>query len=409
METAADLDWGPPDQDGVRSRYTNKSRTGRVRRAGFATSYVGTLLGEERTLVLALLARGGLCVRSKTVFALAGNLRHVAIDAVNFLLRNGWAEVSERRPRSDWQLLELRWIDPEGLRSALGLETKAAHASRRADLLRGVPTNEKLLRLHESLSGLGGSTLPRRSALVAALEAWSLDQRSGTRVQFALFATGNTKAITASDWIWVEKHVRLEEVGISQHTPSLVIRGPIILGLDGGTLDLRAVPDLISLTPDTITAVRTVKGIHRGWLLVENRTSFEDVARRMGDTFVVVWMPGFVADWWLSAMRHLVALSGGPAYIAADPDPAGIEIALRASTPWKTDWQPWAMSAEDLERAGQGKPLTADDVDRVQRIKGLALPETLAALMRAIERSGRKAEQESLDLPALLPAAMSER
>jgi hypothetical protein len=409
MTQAADTEWGQPDNDGVCSRYASPARLARIRRANDSRRHVDTLLGNERTLVKTLLVRAGSSVRAKTLFSKAGNARHVAIDAVDFLLHQGWIEVSEKRRGSIWELVEIRWIEPDDLRLALGVETKAARASRRATLLEGVPVDERVAILHSSLSALSDTTLARRSRLVAALDRWCLDQRTGTRVQFSLFAFGDTKSFMASDWTWLERHVGLEGLGISQHTPTIVLRAPVALASERGVLDLRAVPDMISLSPDTLRAVERVEGAHGGWLLIENRTSFEDVARRLGDRFIVVWMPGFVPDWWLEALQHLVTLGGGRAYIAADPDPAGIEIALRASRPWEDNWEPWAMSADDLARTGVGRALTTDDISRLSRLENVSLDATLAGLASALRERGRKGEQEALDLPSRLPSLVTAR
>lgn len=402
MIEAANDNWGLPDENGVCARYGTKARESRVRRAFGVRPDVDTLLGETRELVIALLRRDATSALAKTVFSLAGNSRHVAIDAVAYLLTHGWIETAERRHRSDWELTKFRWLEPDALRAALLLETRADRLSRRNDLLSRAPTNEALRGLHDSLASLPDATLARRAVITAGLDRWTLDQRSGTRVNFALFATGDTKAVTASDWTWLERHIGLEELGISQHTPALALRGPICLTFQGGTLDLRVVPDMISLSPETIASVISGHGIHEGWLLIENRTSFEDVARRMGHRFITVWMPGFVPDWWLTALNHLVSAIGGSAFIAADPDPAGIEIALRASTPWKQHWVPWAMSADDLADVGEGKRLSDDDLKRLARLETFGLPEPLAELASALRSSGRKGEQESLDLVARL-------
>ncbi|QWT20007.1 hypothetical protein KPL74_19935 [Bacillus sp. NP157] len=408
MDPAADTSWGLPDQHGVRARYGSTSRLTRMRRAMDVRRHVDTLLGEERALVIRLLGRGGTSVKAKTLFAEAGNARHVAIDAVELLLQHGWVELSEKRRGSQWELITLRWLDGEALRSALGLVTLAARSSWRQAALGQQPADERLHPLHASLALLGDKPLERRTSIVRELENWCRDQRTGTRVQFALFALGDTKAITSADWTWIERHVDPETLGISRHTPTLLLRGPIQLSGEAGTIDLRAVPDVIALSPATLAGVHTIVGVHDAWLLVENRTSFEDVARRLGNRYTVVWMPGYVPDWWLSAMRALASLLPARAYIAADPDPAGIEIALRASAPWASDWQPWAMDAKALQLAGEGRPLTEDDRSRLARLANSPLPLTLAMFVRTLQDAGKKAEQEALDLPALLPLPLED-
>jgi len=399
MTKAADRIWGPPDADGIRASYDSPSRLGRLRCAVAGDQRVDTLLGEHRSLVVDLLRLGGDTVKGKTLFAKAGNARHVAIAAADYLLVHGWIELREKRRGSMWEITALRWFHADELRGALNLPRRDAEAGRRAAAMAATPLDERLHALHASLRMLAMRTLVRRAELVTRLDRWCADQRVGSRNAFAHFALDDTHGMTSADWHWLERHVDLEDLGISRHTPGLLLRAPLRLIVDGGgQLDLTTVPDMISLSPLTLSRVEQVEGSPIAWLLVENRTSFEDVAKKTGDRYAVVWMPGYVPEWWLDAMRHLVSLMPLPALIAADPDPAGIEIALRASIPWGPNWKPFAMSPQALAATGRGKGMTDHDHAILDRLSRARLDATLASLAEALSVRGRKGEQESLDL-----------
>lgn len=165
-----------------------------------------------------------------------------------------------------------------------------------------------------------------------------------------------------------------------------------------GELDMGAVPDMIGLSPATLLAATRVESGATAWLLVENRTSVEIVARKVGHRYIVLWMPGFVPDWWLDVTRHLASKLGIPALIAADPDPAGIDIALRASIACHGRWQPWAMSAAALAASGTVKALNEYDRERLDDLVATDLPPALAGVAAALVETGRKGEQEALTL-----------
>ncbi|MEX1827875.1 hypothetical protein [Luteibacter sp. CQ10] len=399
MTKAADRIWGPPDADGIRASYDSPSRLGRLRRAAAGDRRVDTLLGEHRALVVDLLRAGGDALKGKTLFARAGNARHVAIAAAEYLLVHGWIELREKRRGSVWEITALRWVHADELRGALTLPRRDAEAGRRADAMGAAPLDERLLALHASLRTLATRTLLRRATLVARLDRWCAEQRGGSRNAFAQFALDDTHGMTSADWHWLARHVDLEELGVSTHTPGLLLRAPLRLMVDGGgELDLTAIPDMIALSPLTLGRLCGAEGSPVAWLLVENRTSFEEVARKIGDRYAVVWMPGYVPGWWLDAMRHLVSLVPLPALVAADPDPAGIEIALRASIPWGSNWKPLAMSPQALAATGRGKGMTDHDHAILARLSRVELDATLASLAEALAGRGRKGEQEALDL-----------
>lgn len=403
MAKAADRPWGPPDDDGIRARYASASRLARVRRAANGKRSVATLLGKERSLVIDLLRSDSGSVKGKTLYAKAGNDRHVADDAAHYLLVQGWVELSEKRRGSVWHVVAMHWLAADDLRDALNLPRRDAESSRRADALASPPHDSRLAELHASLRPLATRTLVRRATLVAKLDAWCADERSGSRNTFAQFALDDSHGMTAADWQWLSRHVDLDDLGISRHTPALWLRGPLRLHFgDDRRLDLAAVPDMIALSPPTLAAIETIEGHPLGWLLVENRTSFEDTARKVGDRYAVVWMPGYVPDWWLDAMQRVVSLAPAPALVAADPDPAGIAIAIRAAVPFGSNWKPLAMSPAALAATGRGKPLSDHDRSFLAACDRAVIHPDLAALADAIEDRQRKGEQEALDIASWL-------
>ena len=403
MTKAADRTWGPPDDRGIRTQYASGSRLARLRRADGVRRSVATLLNEERSLVIDLLRGNSGVVKARTLFAKAGNARHVALAAADYLLAQGWVELSERRRGSVWEIVAMRWLDADELRGALQLPRRDTESTRRAEAMATPPHDPRLTELHASLRTLAIRTLIRRAVLVARLDAWCADGRSGSRNTFAQFALDDSHGMTSADWHWLERHVDLDELGISRHTPALWLRGPLRLIFTGNRqIDVAAAPDMMALTPATIAAIERIEGEPSAWLLVENRTSFEDTARKVGDRFAVVWMPGYVPDWWLDALRRCARLVPAPALIAADPDPAGIAIAIRASEPWDSHWKPVAMSPAALVATGSGKPLTEHDLALLSGLQRDRIHPTLAALADAIEERQRKGEQEALDIASWL-------
>jgi hypothetical protein len=92
-------------------------------------------------------------------------------------------------------------------------------------------------------------------------------------------------------------------------------------------------------------------------------------------------------------------LAPAPARISADPDPAGVEIALTAGSLWESRglaWEPHLMGVDQLAAARQKLPLDEHhDVATLARIR--ARPGVPAALRQLCEHMAQqqvKAEQE---------------
>jgi hypothetical protein len=249
----------------------------------------------------------------------------------------------------------------------------------------------------EALSDLPTSTALVRLELLRALDRWVAEQRFGTRRDFALYARDGTKAISEAEWNWLEAQLDLSGFGIERHTPALWLRAPLLLHTAGGVLDIQAVPDCIGLTPATLFTLTRIEGTIAHWRIVENRTSFERVARQSGTQDAVLWLPGFPPSWWLEAAQRLVALCPAPAIIACDPDPAGIEIALNAATVWESAglvWQPWGMCEETLKTLPARQSLNDNDRHRLHRLLQADLSPALREFAGWMLAHNLKGEQE---------------
>jgi len=359
-----------------------------------------TLPAEWRELLARWVRRGGNS-RWETLRKDAGTTRVQLADALlDWLLRSGWAAVTEQWKLGAWwpQQVELLYL-PQ-LRRALGLRDKdddAQHWRETRALLQTL-SNPALSPAVLALDELPVQRALARQDLIVKLHDWQVQQQNGTRRDFALFARSDTKALSDAEWNWLESVLDLAEFGIERHTPLLLIAAPLQLQLPHGLLDLAASPDFAALTPATVQAVTAVSGMVSHWQLVENRTSFERVARNREPDMGVIWLPGFPPTWWREAVRHLINLAPAPAHIACDPDPAGISIALKAAELWQERglaWQPWKMDATDLASLRVRKPLTEGDRQQLTAMQLVpALPSALTGLLKWMLEHGEKGEQE---------------
>lgn len=355
---------------------------------------------EWRELLTRWVKRGGNS-RWDTLLKDAGTSNITLADTLReWLLRQGWAIVIEEREHGDWwpRSMELRNL-PQ-LRAALGISDKEQDTQRwqiiRTSLQASCDTT-----LAPALFAL--DELPLRSALarydlIAALQLWQNAQKTGTRRDFALSARGDTKSLSEAEWRWLEQTLDLAEFHIERHTPLLLLAAPLQLISPKGQFDLASCADFAALTPATVQAVTGATGAISSWQLVENRTSFERVVRHRNADVGVIWLPGFPPSWWRNAVGKLLDLAPAPAYIACDPDPAGIAIALKAAEPWTErgiTWQPWKMTAADIASLRVRKPLTEVDKTQLAAIrKENVLPASLSELAEWMLDNGEKGEQE---------------
>jgi hypothetical protein len=359
-----------------------------------------TLPVEWRELLACWVLRGGNS-RWETLRKDAGTARVQLADALlDWLLRSGWAAATEQWKLSAWWPQHVELLHQTELLKALGLRDKADDAQRWQEIRASLQSldNDSLSPAVFALDELPKQRALARQDLILKLNDWQTQQQCGTRRDFALFARGDTKALSDSEWNWLESVLDLAEFGIERHTPLLLIAAPLQLQMPHRQLDLAANPDFAALTPATVQAVTAVSGSVSRWQLVENRTSFERVARNREPDTGVIWLPGFPPSWWRTAVGTLLDLAPAPAHIACDPDPAGIAIALKAAELWRErglTWQPWKMSATDLASLRVRKPLTEGDRLQVAALRQEStLPVQFTELLEWMLKAGEKGEQE---------------
>ncbi len=392
----SEADWSSADARGIRTRRLDvgaKStlRGKRQRRADALNPEACAFWPEDwRGLTREWLARGE-APQWRTLLGIAGPGRAaMAPELLDALLDGGWITLDEKREDGRWAPIRATFREFERLRERLGLPNRQQLAEQRQALLEAHFDDVALEAAMQGLAAMSAALAIRRHALLEALASWIADQRSGTRRDFALHASGNTKGIADADWNWLASSLTLADYGIEAHTPLLLIRAP---------LGITAVPDLVGLSPATIAAGIGLQGSVLRWRLVENRTSFERAARRYGHEDGVIWLPGYPPEWWKQSVAQLLSRYPAPAWIACDPDPAGIEIALAAGALWQTAalaWQPWRMEAAALDQLRSRKPLTDDDRSRLLRLLSTPLHAGLRALAETMLERGEKGEQEGL-------------
>jgi hypothetical protein len=238
-----------------------------------------------------------------------------------------------------------------------------------------------------------------RLALLTRLNDWLADGNSGTRREFALFARGQTKQITTAEWTWLAGIVELEECGIERHAPALWLAGEVRLKLEERWLDVGAAGDFIALTPATLDRLKAGATGATHYRLIENRTSFERIARAAAASEIVVWLPGYAPVWWRAAVGRFVDAIPLPARISCDADPDGARIAMHAGELWTARgiaWEPYAMLAEDAAGSRHKLALTERDHQLAMTLlQEPGLPPALKALLQWCVDHQCKAEQEN--------------
>lgn len=358
------------------------------------------LPAEWRELLIRWVRRGGNS-RWETLRNDAGVNRVQMADALlDWLLRGNWAAVTEQWKYSEWWPQQVELLHLPQLRAALGLRDKDDDSQRWQEIRATMQAfnDTTLSPAILTLDDLPVQRALTRHDLILKLSEWQSQQRTGTYRDFALFARGDTKAVSASEWDWLESALDLAEFGIEGHTPLLLVAAPLVLRMPRGQIDLAASTDFAALTPATLQTAIAASGSIGCWQLVENRTSFERVTRKREPGTGVVWLPGFPPGWWHHAVGHLLNLAPAPARIACDPDPAGIAIALKAGELWQErglKWQPWKMGRDDLALLRVRKPLTQADRLRLASLtQGSTLPTPLDELADWMQEHGEKGEQE---------------
>lgn len=398
--------WSAPDKDGIQTCNLDvgavSTLRGRRRRKGSQVQLDQLALWPSswRDLLKEWLRQGGARKKWAKLLSVAGGDRvQDALQVMDALLRAGLIEVEELRERSRWQPLWVEFLDLELIREFVGFTNRNKMQELRTEQGEVGLQSPAVAPLAESLDELPMERAIRRHEILVALDHWISEGYSGTRRDFALFAQGDTKAITSAEWSWIDETLPLESIGITQHTPSIWLRAPVSVNFGEGSLDLRCVPDCIGLSPQTVDNAIQVDGQVECWRILENRTVFEKVARQRGCADGVLWVPGFAPSWWRQGVAKLLRLCPAPALIACDPDPAGIDIALSVGKIWseeKVSWEPWCMDAEVLSALRKKKALNAYDTNRLQHLIAQRLPEQLERLACWMLENGEKGEQEGI-------------
>ena|GEM_PF-317486 len=363
-------------------------------------SKLDALPADWRGVLLLWAKQEGERVKWDTLLKLAGHANYQqAHELLESLLRGGWLEAEESREQGRWQPFWINFLDLGRMQAALGLPRRDDLARRFEEESARSFHDPRLTAIAAPLASQPPQRALDRLALLRALDGWIDEQRFGTRRDFALYARGGTKSLSEAQWDWIDAQLDLAGLGIQRHTPALWLRAPFTLCRGEQWLDLRVVPDCIALTPATIERCIAIEGAIRHWRVVENRTSFERVAREYGVEDAVLWVPGFAPSWWLGSVEHLITLLPAAARIACDPDPAGIEIALQAGRLWeeaRLAWEPWCMDVRTLAALPSTRPLESSDRERLQRLRQRPLPADLGELAEWMLAHDRKGEQEGV-------------
>ena len=255
--------------------------------------------------------------------------------------------------------------------------------------------------MHSVLNdALPSSSKAARAELLQALALWQQAQRQGMRQDFALAARGHTKAITSTEWDWLESTTPLETLGVGRFEPLIWLAGSIALcpsnSVQGVLLPLGQF-GFVGLPCRDFRGSMQVALAPKAYWLIENRASFERQATQLPEGQCLLWLPGRPSNSWLEAVRWLLTQAPAPAAISCDPDPAGIQIALTAGALWDSAGIPWQTSHMDSDTWRTGITLPLNDYDRrvlteLQILDGL--PADLATLRDYLLTSSRKAEQE---------------
>jgi len=387
----------------VNTRELSASRTRRHLAAAQAV-WPGTLpalRADERELLIDWL-RGSAKTRPwQSLLQAAGPSRIELADALSQkALEAGLAIRHERSEHGRWWPVKLCWVELEALQAALGLATRSDRDARTAALaqrLDALMVDELVGEAAQALAEarMAAAAAEARTALLEALRRWVADGHTGLRRDFALHL-GHTKAISAGEWGWLERHFDLPSLGIAAFAPTLTLAGDARLCWpDDRRLDLGVAP-FLTLPADALQALQRIDTPPARWWLIENRASFEKQAARRAPGDALVWIAGRPTRAWGEAVARLIALAPAPAAISADADPAGIDIALAAARPWVDAGLPWvafAMEPTRLDRVGL-QPLGRYDRGVLERLAAQALPPELAALRDALAARGVKAEQE---------------
>ncbi len=347
----------------------------------------------------------------------AGTVIERAEALIELLLQTGWIERLEKFEGGNWLWYAVEWRDLARLQERLGVSNKDQRAgqrqacieqarswlqARRESADEGTLDPDLLDELTQALEQLAQdralrpAPLATRLQLLQAVAAWHDAGKQGLRHHFALHARDHTKALTDADWRWLDAWFDLERLRITRFAPVMWLAGDMVLHWGGQRVHVAPLR-FLALPLADLRSADAGQGQQRWWL-IENRTSFESQARELKPGTLLVWLPGRPSTAWLEAMAHLLALAPAPAWISADADPAGVDIACTAGALWEARglvWTPHQMGVAELAASPQHWRLNEHDRGLLARLLARpGLPLELRGLCEVMEREGRKAEQE---------------
>lgn len=399
---------------------TARGRERRERQAQLAVPDRLPLLAPEQRALLRRWAAKDSPERRRTTLlaAIRGERIEDAEALCELLLREGWIARREQLVGGRWQWETLVWRDLPRLQALLDVSGPRQRKDQRAmqlaqardwlqarsDAAGADALDPDLLdELAAALAQLVQDTalrpdlLATRLALLQAIAAWHDDAAQGTRRDFALRTGGGTKALTHADWRWLEGQFDLERLRIARFAPMLWLAGALRLQWQAHAVDLAPLHCLGLPLADVLRTDAASAPVR--WWLIENRASFERQAQLRRPGLALAWLPGRPSAAWLQAMDRLLALAPAPAWISADIDPAGVDIACTAGALWNArglDWAPHEMDPSQLLATVQHWPLNAHDHQLLDRLaQRAAMPAALRALCDSMRQAGRKAEQEA--------------
>lgn len=395
-----------------------KSRTRRERRADAPVPQTLPLLDPHQLGLLRRWVRSDAARRTYgTLIKEAGPSGIERAEALcTCLLQEGWIIRCEQLTGGTWQWDALIWRDLLRLQTLLGVagpgqkaETRQALIDQAQGWLRSwsasatEPDPDLLDELEQATDQLADDRGPldrltRRLDVLRALAAWHDAGASGTRRDFALRAADGTKALSAADWRWLESGFDLERLRIARFALMAWIAGDVTLYWPAGQALPLAHLHCIGLPLTDLLRMDAAQAPQRWWL-IENRASFERQALSLEPGTALLWMPGRPPLAWRQAIRHLLRLAPAPAWISADADPSGIDIACSVGELWQSlslAWEPHRMGVAEWTATAQTWPLNAHDRRLLDNLLARAeLPVGLRALCKAMQNDGRKAEQEA--------------
>jgi hypothetical protein len=327
-------------------------------------------------------------------------------DLATLLLNHGWISVTDRQGRNGWLRQSITWLHLPLLKQLLGLGTLESRRDQRSEQLQALAD---WVRPHEALhaaaaelaeggAALNLATLARRIELLQALARWQDEQQTGTRRDFELQARGKTKSLATAEWQWLDAHVDLPALGIERFAQQVWLAGAFdLMWAPEHRCDLRALHCVGLAARDLLKLVQAASPAQ--YWLIENRASFERQAAQRADGVALIWLPGRPPGDWMAAVGALLDRAPAPARISADPDPAGVEIALTAGSLWESRglaWEPHLMGVDQLAAARQKLPLDDHhDPATLARIHARpGVPEALRRLCEHMAQEQVKAEQE---------------